>query len=61
MDVNTHQSWRPLTLEEIERRHIMATLTALEWNKSQTAQSLGIERSTLDRKIKRYGLEKLRK
>ncbi len=61
MDVNTHQSWRPLTLEEIERRHILATLTALDWNKSQTAQSLGIERSTLDRKIKRYDLDKLRK
>ncbi len=61
MDVNTHQSWRPLSLAEIERRHILATLTALEWNKSQTAQTLGIERSTLDRKIKRYELDKLRK
>lgn len=61
MDVNTHQSWRPLSLAEIERRHILATLTALDWNKSQTAQTLGIERSTLDRKIKRYELEKMRK
>jgi Nif-specific regulatory protein len=61
MDVGTHLSWRPLSLEEIERRHILATLTALDWNKSQTAQTLGIERSTLDRKIKRYDLEKARK
>jgi Nif-specific regulatory protein len=24
------------------------------WNKTQAAQTLGIERSTLDRKLKRY-------
>ena len=27
------------------------------WNKSQTASMLGIERSTLDRKIRRYEIE----
>jgi Nif-specific regulatory protein len=48
----------PLTLEELERRHIRATLVATGWNKSQTAQILGIERSTLDRKIRRYGLNR---
>jgi Nif-specific regulatory protein len=48
----------PLTLEELERRHIRATLVATGWNKSQTAQILGIERSTLDRKIRRYGLKR---
>jgi len=48
----------PLTLEELERRHIRATLIATGWNKSQTAQILGIERSTLDRKIRRYGLKR---
>ena len=56
----TEQSFKPLSLAEIERRHILATLTAFSWNKSRTAQSLGIERSTLDRKIKRYELEKFR-
>ncbi len=45
------------TLDEVERRHIIATLQATNWNKSQTAQFLGIERSTLDRKIRRYELE----
>jgi Nif-specific regulatory protein len=48
----------PLSLEEIERKHIEATLVATDWNKSKTAQILGIERSTLDRKIKRYDIEK---
>lgn len=48
----------PASLEEVEKQHIEATLTATEWNKSKTAQILGIERSTLDRKIKRYDIEK---
>jgi len=42
------------TLEEIERRHIEATLHSNGWNKSQSAKILGIERSTLDRKIKKF-------
>jgi Nif-specific regulatory protein len=45
-----------LSLAEMERRHIHATLNANDWNKSRTATILGIERSTLDRKIKRYRL-----
>jgi Nif-specific regulatory protein len=45
-----------LSLAEMERRHIHATLNANDWNKSRTASILGIERSTLDRKIKRYRL-----
>lgn len=47
----------PTPLVEMERRHILATLTATNWNKSQTASILGIERSTLDRKIRRYELD----
>jgi len=46
-----------ISLEEMEQRHIEATLQATEWNKSKTAQILKIERSTLDRKIKKYGIE----
>ncbi len=42
------------TLEEVERRHIEATLHSNSWNKSQSAKILGIERSTLDRKIKKF-------
>ncbi|QDU26143.1 Transcriptional regulatory protein ZraR [Anatilimnocola aggregata] len=48
--------FEPLSLEDIEKRHILATLTATNWNKSRTASILGVERSTLDRKIKRYEL-----
>ncbi len=49
-------TFEPLSLDEIERRHIHATLKATGWNKSRTAAILGVERSTLDRKIKRYEL-----
>jgi Nif-specific regulatory protein len=48
--------FEPYTLDEMERRHILATLNYCEWNKSRTAGVLGIERSTLDRKIRRYNL-----
>ena len=45
---------RDVTLERLEREHILATLERTGWNKSMAAQVLGIERSTLDRKLKRY-------
>jgi Nif-specific regulatory protein len=50
--------YRPITLDDMEREHIAATLAHTEWNKSQTATILGIERSTLDRKIQRYNLSR---
>jgi Nif-specific regulatory protein len=43
-----------ITLEALEQQHILAILDRTSWNKSQAAQILGIERSTLDRKLKRY-------
>jgi len=46
--------YEPLSLADLEKRHINATLLATGWNKSRTAGILGIERSTLDRKIRRY-------
>ncbi len=51
-------SFKPESLEAIEKRHILETLRHTDWNKSQAATILGIERSTLDRKIKSYGLTK---
>ena len=51
------QEFVPSSLADVERKHILATLKATGWNKSQTANLLGIERSTLDRKIQRYELQ----
>lgn len=52
------QEYHPESLEEVEQRHIDATLRATNWNKSKSAQILGIERSTLDRKIRKFGIQK---
>jgi DNA-binding NtrC family response regulator len=49
--------YQPASLADVERAHILRTLAATAWNKSRTATILGIERSTLDRKIRRYGLD----
>ncbi|TWT41441.1 sigma 54-interacting transcriptional regulator [Botrimarina hoheduenensis] len=49
-------AYEAISLAEIERRHILATLKSTGWNKSRAANILGIERSTLDRKIRRYQL-----
>ena len=43
-----------ISLEQLEQQHILGVLDRTNWNKSQAAQILGIERSTLDRKLKRY-------
>jgi Nif-specific regulatory protein len=48
----------PRSLEEVEKEHIAATLRHTDWNKSQAAAILGIERSTLDRKIKAYEIQR---
>ena len=50
--------YHPETIDDVEKRHILETLRHTDWNKSQAAAILGIERSTLDRKIKAYGLTK---
>ncbi len=50
------EGFAPCSLSDLESQHILATLNHFGWNKSKTASSLGIERSTLDRKIRRYAL-----
>ncbi len=50
------KEYEPMSLADIERDHILRTLHSTGWNKSRAAGILGIERSTLDRKIRRYEL-----
>ncbi len=45
------------SLEDMEREHISNTLAETQWNISQTARLLNIDRVTLYRKIKKYKLK----
>ena len=51
------QQFEPATLAEVEQRHILATLESTGGNKTKAARLLGIERSTLDRKLARWANE----
>lgn len=44
------------TLDDIDRLYIEAVLKATYWNKSKASRILQIERTTLDRRLKKYGL-----
>jgi Nif-specific regulatory protein len=48
------QAYVPESLDEVEKRHILATIEASGGNKTKAAAILGIERSTLDRKLARW-------
>jgi Nif-specific regulatory protein len=52
------RAYQPMSLDELEKLHIQQTLQHNDWNKSQSASILKIERSTLDRKIKAYDLKR---
>jgi DNA-binding NtrC family response regulator len=47
----------PDSLEQAERRHIALALAHTEGNKRRAAQLLGISRSTLLHKVRKYHLE----
>jgi len=44
-------------VDEMTRQHILRTLERKEWRKQEAADALGVDRATLYRMIKRYGLE----
>jgi two-component system response regulator HydG len=46
-----------VSLEEMERRYILRVMRAVEGNKKLAAQILGLDRSTLYRKLERYSSE----
>jgi DNA-binding NtrC family response regulator len=54
--VSTHTPPNP-TLEAVERAYIMWVLQSESGNKSRAAEALGIDPSTLYRKLSRYGVE----
>ena len=56
-----HENFQPHkhnSLREVEKAHIFEILHEYQWNISKSAQILGIDRSTLYSKIKRYNINK---
>jgi DNA-binding NtrC family response regulator len=51
------ESGEPDSLEAMERRHLALTLRHTSGNKRKAARLLGISRSTLLNKVRKYGLE----
>jgi DNA-binding NtrC family response regulator len=49
-----------LSLEEVEKRHLVRVLNETSWQKRKASQVLGINASTLYRKLQRYGIERSR-
>jgi two-component system response regulator HydG len=45
-----------LTLEEVERRHVLRVLEACNNNRTDAAKMLGLDRKTLYRKLLRWGV-----
>jgi two-component system, NtrC family, response regulator AtoC len=46
-----------VTVEELERRHILHVLELMDGNRTEAAKALGFDRKTLYRKLLRYGVE----
>ena len=51
---NPSLQFEPAPLEQLEQDHILRTLRWTKWRKREAARLLGINRSTLDRKLERY-------
>jgi transcriptional regulator with PAS, ATPase and Fis domain len=46
-----------MTLEEAEKEYILWVLKKVQWNKTRAAEILGIDRVSLWRKLKRFGVQ----
>jgi two-component system response regulator HydG len=46
------------TLQEVELQHLKVCLEACDWNVTQAAKQLGIDRVTLSRKLKRHNIQR---
>jgi transcriptional regulator of acetoin/glycerol metabolism len=54
--VTTFEVPELLTLEEVERRHVLRVLEACNSNRTDAAKILGLDRKTLYRKLLRWGV-----
>jgi len=49
---------RLVSLETVEREHVASVLRHVRWHRGKACEILGISRPALDRKIKKYGLDR---
>jgi transcriptional regulator with PAS, ATPase and Fis domain len=56
-DVKAATEHKPSTLMQLEKAHILAALCEHRWNQTKVAAELGISRTTLWRKMKRYDID----
>ncbi len=54
----TRQLEAGLSLDDVERAHILRVLESCDWNQTRTARILEIDRVTLYNRIKKYGFRK---
>ena len=57
MPDDAEQEDGPLKMDEAEREHILRVLESCDGRKQEAARILGINKTTLRRKMKRYGLQ----
>lgn len=56
LEVDAYPAEELLSLEEVEKRHISRVLAKTDYNKNLASQILAMPRTTLWRKIKKYGI-----
>ena len=57
-DAGSHgMEQRPGSFDEVEKRYIVEALRRNNWHRHNTAVELGIDKSTLYRKMRKYGIE----
>jgi len=55
---NMQESNQLISLEEVDRRHILKVIEYCHGNRTNAAQLLEIDRKTLYRKLLRWGVDK---